>query len=186
MADINKALVFVFKLEYGNDPDKALEQVQGENFLTYKGLQERDDTDFAGWKKIHDALSLFSGDKQRAGNFLEADFALQKTVIEYYKTRYWDKIRGDEISAQHTADEMMVAAVLYSPIPAIRMAQEIVGVKNDGIIGAKTIEALNNFDASLFDKLFDEKEIARAEMLASRNPRLAWAVKGWTNRARAV
>lgn len=56
MSDINKALVFVFKLEYNNNPDKALEQVQGEDFLTYKGLQERDDTDFAGWKKIHDAL----------------------------------------------------------------------------------------------------------------------------------
>ena len=186
MASIKESLKFVFELEYGNNPKKALEKVQGENFLTYKGLQERDDADFAGWSKIHSALELFTGDKEKAGNFLEADFALQKTVTEYYKKHYWDKIRGDEIAAQHTADEMMVAAVLYSPIPAIRMAQEVVGVKNDGIIGAKTIEALNNFDASIFDKLFDEKEIERAEMLASRNPRLAWAVKGWTNRARAV
>jgi murein L,D-transpeptidase YcbB/YkuD len=186
MANIKESLKFVFKLEYGNNPKKALEKVQGENFLTYKGLQERDDADFAGWGKIHSALELFVGDKARAGEYLESDYTLQKTVEEYYKLRYWNAIRGDEITSQHTADEMLVAAVLYSPNPAIRMAQSVIGVKADGIFGVKTLEALNGFDTSIFDKLFDEKEIERAEMLADRNPRLAWAVKGWTNRARAV
>lgn len=73
-------------------------------------------------------FSLFSGDKAESRKLLEADLC-SKTVVEYYKKHYWDKIRGDEIAAQHTADEMMVAAVLYSPVPAIRMAQEIVGGK---------------------------------------------------------
>jgi lysozyme family protein len=185
MADVNNSLNQVLRLEYGNNPKKALEKVQGESFLTYKGLQEKDDTAFPLWGKIHSTLEQCNGDKAAAGMLLETDYTLQKTVVEFFKSHYWDAIRGDEIAPQHTADEMMVAAVLYSAIPAIRMAQSVIGVKADGILGPKTLEALNNFDASIFDKLYDVEEVERAEMLG-RSPRLAWAVNGWVNRAKEV
>jgi murein L,D-transpeptidase YcbB/YkuD len=186
MADINKSLVYLFECEYGNIAAHALERAAGESFLTYKGLQERDDADFAGWAKIHAALDMYGGDKKMAGVYLESDYALYKTVVEYYKTHYWDKCRLDEVTNQHIADEIFIAAVLYSPLPAIKMAQRVVGVADDGIIGEKTLAALNSFDATVFDKVYDNEEIHRAELLCAKNPKLAINYRGWVARARAV
>lgn len=186
MTNINEALTHLFGCEYGNVVAHALERAPGESFLTYKGLQERDDIDFGGWSIIRATFAAHNEEFSTTSLELEKDVRLQELVAAYYKSRYWDKCRLDEVTNQHTADEIFIAAVLYSPLPAIKMAQRVIGVDDDGIIGAKTLDALNNFDATIFDKVYDNEEIHRAEMLCERNPKLAINLKGWVARARAV
>lgn len=186
MPSINEALTHLFGCEYSNIAAHALERAQGESFLTYKGLQERDDADFGGWAIIRATLAAHNGNLADASLELEKDIRLQSMVAAYYKAKYWDECRLDEVVNQHTADEIFIAAVLYSPVPAIKMAQRVVGVDDDGIIGKVTLAALNNFDASIFDKVYDNEEIHRAEMLCEKNPKLAINYKGWVARARAV
>ena len=186
MANINEAMTHVFQCEYGNNVSLALEQCEGEAFLTYKGLQERDDADFGGWGKIHSAIVSNYDNKAHAAQFLESDYILQKMVIEYYKTHYCDKARLDEVVNQHTADEIMVAGVLFGMPNAVKIAQRVVGVVDDGVVGDKTLAALNAFDATIFDKAYDDGEIERDKMLIAKNPKLAINFKGWVARARAV
>lgn len=186
MAFIKLSIPYLYECEFNNIISHALERAPGESFLTYKGLQERDDEDFGGWSLIRATLAAHNGEFSVTSIELEKDERLQNMVAAYYKVKYWDKCRLDEVISQHTADEIFIAAVLYSPVPAIKMAQRVVGVADDGIIGAKTLMALNNFNASIFDKVYDNEEIHRADMLCKKNPKLAINYRGWVGRARAV
>lgn len=184
MADINKSIPPLMYLEYISSGGSPLEKVVGENFLTYKGLQQRDDTDFVGWSKINVTVAECNGNLDKASKLLETDYTLQKMVAEYYKLKYWDKCRLDEVQAQHTADEIFVAAVLYHPTNAIKMAQSVIGVVTDGIIGKQTLSALNAYSPTLFDKEFDLKEKARNAQIVAINPAKYQKYKnGWDGRA---
>lgn len=98
-----------------------------------------------------------------------------------YKKYYWDAIGGDYINSQAIADILVNWAWgswVYTPSVTI---QSIVGTSQDGIIGKKTIEAINkgnqqdiyeklkNANIDFFDKL-------------SKNPKYAANRRGWFNR----
>jgi lysozyme family protein len=186
MADINKSLPILFDLEYGNRPRAALEQVVGEDFLTYKGITERFHPMFAGWSKIHTTLAMTGGDMARAGELLETDATLARMVAEHYHNEFWGKARLDEVAEQHKADEIFTAMVLNGAANGIKFAQRVVGVADDGVFGDKTLAAVNAFDGAIFDKLYDEQEMARHEALAANNPKFKQYLSGWKNRDRMV
>ena len=49
MADFKEGLKLVYKVEYNNDPKKALHQVKGETFITYKGINRKAWPKWEGW-----------------------------------------------------------------------------------------------------------------------------------------
>jgi len=129
MANFDLSFPIVCDLEYSNIVTKALEQVSGESFLTYKGLQERDDPDFKGWPYIYETLIAVSNDKRKASVNLELNHILQNMVKDYYKTRYWNPAKLDQITCQHSADEIFTAGVLNGVKNGIKFAQRVVGVE---------------------------------------------------------
>ena len=63
-------------------------------------------------------------------------------VEPLYKRKYWDAVEGDRLPAG--VDLMTFdAAVNSGPVRARRWLQEAAGVKQDGVIGPKTLAALN-------------------------------------------
>ena len=62
--------------------------------------------------------------------------------LDIYKTMYWDKIKGDAFQSQSVAN-LMVDWFWMSGIIAIKRLQLIVGTKQDGIVGAKTLAAVH-------------------------------------------
>ena len=103
MADIRNSLPILFDLEYDNNPKLALEQVPGEDFLTYKGITKKYHPDWKGWDGILNLLDTNKGDKKKTGQILEADPLIQGYVFQHYKLEFWDKARLDEIESQHKA-----------------------------------------------------------------------------------
>lgn len=94
-----------------------------------------------------------------------------------YKIGYWDKIKGDQIKCQQVAELLFDFAVNSGVVQASKTIQRIVGVKEDGIIGPMTINAINSKDGKW---LFDELKKAREQFYLSLNkPRF---IKGWLNR----
>ena len=69
---------------------------------------------------------------------------------------------------------------------AIRLAQIVSGAVADGIVGPKTIEAINRCDEKVFDAKYDAEEIKYYEAIVSNNPSKNIFMKGWRNRALAV
>lgn len=179
MADFKKALKKLFEVEFGNNPKLALHKVEGDSGgLTYKGIARNKNKDWGGWAII-DA-------HQGKPEDLENNKPLQDLVEQFYKKRYWLAIRGQDIQNQEVAENIFLFGVNAGVYTAIKQAQKIVGVKEDGIIGTNTIKAINNFDPKEFCQRYTALEKEFYRKLVNKNPALAKFLKGWENRAEVV
>ena len=111
------------------------------------------------------------------------DYPPLKDITKYqasliYRDLYWDEVRGDELPP---GVSLMVfdSAVHAGPSRAIKWLQRAVGEKSDGIIGPKTLRAVN-WPNRFSYRVLVVAEIAKDRlMLARKNETF---VKGWFNR----
>lgn len=97
------------------------------------------------------------------------------------KKNYWDRWKADTIKNQSIAD-ILVDFVWGSGKWGIVIPQQILGVTADGVVGTKTIEALNNANqAELFKKIWDRR-LKFLKDIIKNNPSQVRFIKGWTNR----
>lgn len=98
------------------------------------------------------------------------------------KTMYWDKWQGDKINSQSIAN-LLVDWVWTSGKYGIIFPQRVLGVKDDGIVGPKTIEAINKYpnQKELFQKFWDRRK-KHFEAIANSSPANKKFLKGWLNR----
>lgn len=97
------------------------------------------------------------------------------------KTLFWNQWQADRISNQSLA-ELLVDWVWGSGGKSIRAAQKIIGVQADGIVGEKTISAINGANPKL---LFSKLHVGRVEYannIVKRNPSQKIWLRGWLNR----
>ncbi len=98
----------------------------------------------------------------------------------YYNTfyRHLEGIEDDDI--RWVIFDFAVTAGMAT---AVKIAQAIVGVAADGLLGQKTISALNQTDPNLFVCLYLLARIKHYLDLANSNPeRYARFLRGWLNR----
>lgn len=101
---------------------------------------------------------------------------MQNCAKEFYTKEFWYKIKGDFITEQKVAENLFDFYVNAGK-NAIKAIQRIVGVADDGIFGAKTLEAVQNYNGNLNEALVN----ARIKYYKSLNkPDFE---KGWINRA---
>ena len=148
MADVNKLLPYILKWEGGfvNDPADA-------GGATNKGVT------IGTWKQV-------GYDKNGDGKIDVADLKLitDDDVLNcVLKPHYWDRWKADIIFSQKIAN-ILVDWVWGSGVHGIRIPQRLLGVVQDGIVGAKTLSAVNAADP---DMLFERVFSARVEYLHS-------------------
>ena len=105
---------------------------------------------------------------------------------EIYKKDYWDRIQGDNIPDQFIANLLLDSAVNLGVKKAVKLAQEILGVKVDGILGKETMYMLKLYDPYL---LFNKYKLSRINYyteLCNRNHNLKKYLLGWINRVLKV
>ena len=94
---------------------------------------------------------------------------------------YWKLYKGDEINNQSLA-ELMIDWGINSGIGGIRKAQEVAGVKPDGIVGPKTIAAFNSADQQeLFQRIWNARHQYYINIV-KRSPAKKVFMNGWMNR----
>jgi len=109
--------------------------------------------------------------------------SLTPMVREFYRTEFWDKMRGNEISNQDVANTIFNFGVNAGMGMAVKLAQLVVGATPDGGIGAKTIERLNQIpDGQRFKEQYALAKIARYVEICNKNPVQVKFLKGWLNR----
>ena len=98
-------------------------------------------------------------------------------------TMFWNKWKADTIEDQTIAN-MAVDWVWHSGASTIKKIQALLGVTADGIVGPKTISALNN-DDNIKNKIYQSRK-SFFEGIVNRNPSQKKWLKGWMNRLNSV
>ena len=175
-----KILEMIKDVEFSNDNTKLLHKNDGENGLTYFGIYESAHPTWYGWNIIKRYLSNVP-DLKKCSVVLSNVSDLNELVKQFYKKEFFDKMKLELVKSEHKQIELMCFAINVGVNPCIKKLQELLGVKIDGVIGSKTISALNDYNEVLFDKLFDLEEIEYYESL--NKERFKKFVNGWKNRS---
>lgn len=164
MADMNKLIPFIFKWEGG-----------WSNHKNDKGGATNMGVTIATWKK-------HGCDKNRDGVIDVKDLKLitKEDAIRILRI-YWNKWKADQINNQSIAN-ILVDWVWGSGANGIKIPQRILGVKQDGIVGPKTIETINKYEQkTLFDKIHKAREQYFRDICRRDSTQYVF-LNGWLNR----
>lgn len=100
---------------------------------------------------------------------------------QVYKRRFWDRMQGDKIESQHIAN-ILFDGFVNCGFNGIRIMQRILHLKEDGVVGPKTLSAINcAHEVTLYESYKQERMNYYVE-LADKKPALNVFLKGWLNR----
>ena len=185
MADIKKVMDILYKVEFSS-PKDVLEKNPTEDGWTFMGIYQKANPDLDLWKVVRQKMQQYNDDMELVGSMLYDNKLVRDGVEAFYKKEFWDRMKLDQIENQHVANEIMIFGVNAGTKAAIKLAQRAAGVAQDGVIGPKTIKALNNVDEDVFSLVYDQLEQEHYEKLVYANPKLKIYAKGWKNRSEVV
>lgn len=164
MADYKTLRPFILSWEGGfvNDPDDL-------GGATNKGVTLNA---FKAWRK---SQGMATPTVQDLKNITDAEWD------GVFKASYWDRWRADGIRDQSLAN-ILVDWLWCSGSYGVRIPQSVLGVAVDGVVGAKTLAALNAQPPSVFfERLKREREDFIGRICRSRPANRKYR-KGWLNR----
>lgn len=99
-----------------------------------------------------------------------------------FKEGFWDKCKADDINNQSVA-ELIVDWSWASGAAGRKLVQQVLGVKQDGIFGPVTLNAINNYpnQHELFDKLWNRRKQHFLDIVKT-TPYKQKFLQGWLNR----
>ena len=171
MADFEKHLPTLLKKEGGYVLTNYSTDTGGQ---TYAGISRRFNPAWEGWTII-DGVEPY--------NFRK----LQELVASLYKKNYWDRVKCNDISSDKIAEILFANAVLTGIKSSSKQIQRICKVGIDGIIGKKTVKAINNLtNTPIKEELLIYKltlsSIQKYLDIVNRNKAQLPNLIGWINR----
>lgn len=150
---------------------------------TYGGIAQNI---FPKWEGFTWLMSWISrnGEPRWNQQFKELDPLVTKFFTDLWYKNQFDKLRSQEIADiffDWFVNTIKVYAQTGSSVP-VKEVQKIIGVTADGVMGPKTVNAIN---AQNQDRLFDAIKSARKnfyERLVRQNASLAEFLPGWLSR----
>lgn len=181
MADFTKAYRKMKSAEYSGKEYKFLHFLNDEKGYTCGGIYQGANPTALDWNLIDRVVKEVKNIK-RVSVWLHYDRDMNMRIFNYFKKHYWDISRLDEIQHQKVAEEIFMASVLFNPVRAVKMAQKIAQVKEDGILGKYSLKGINNVALRHFDEVYDILESKLAETVAYKYNKEHY-LDGWKNRA---
>ena len=164
MADYRKLKPFILRWEGGYINDQAdlgKQTNKGVTLSTYRSVFGKNKT-VSDLKKITDEQWEF-----------------------IFKKFYWDKWKADDIKDQNVAN-ILVDWLWCSGSYGIKIPQRVLGVYVDGIVGSKTIAAINARDGrELFDTIKQERKDF-IDRICQTRPQNRKFKNGWMNRINSL
>ncbi len=188
MANIEKLIPHILLWENG------IKQLSGETLRdTFKRASKEGvivkATDKGGPTFVGVTLSTFKDWRRRQGKPIPTQADLGRLSYEEWvailKYVFWDPCKADEIHNQSIAN-MLVDWRWVNGNQAIRDAQFVLGLVTDGIVGPKTLTALNSTPvSSVFSRLRIARENAYRRIVRNR-PSQQIFLNGWLNRTNDI
>lgn len=183
MADIERLIPHILKWE-ASTSDPKLSNVQLFNNARARGFVN-DPDDAGGATMIGVTLKTYT-DYRKRKNLPKPTVKDLKAIPyeewkEILKSMYWDRFKADQIENQSIAN-LCVDWLYMSGVYAIKNTQQCLKLVNDGIVGAKTVAALNADDPStVFKKIWKKRRDFYYGIVANR-PTQQKFLRGWLNR----
>ena len=172
MAEIKKFEPFILRWEGG---------AKYTNKKSDKGGATKYGITIATWRTV-------GYDKNGDGKIDEKDVKLidEEDFKKVLKRNFWDKWKADQIKNQKIA-EFLVDWLWNSGKWGIIKPQQLLGVTADGIVGAKTLAAVNNYpnQRKLFESLKNARK-AYIDKVIKNDPSQIVNKKGWLNRINSI
>lgn len=105
--------------------------------------------------------------------------------LDILRTMYWDRWKADEIESQGVA-EMLVDWVWASGKYGITIPQKVLGVGVDGMVGKKTLAAVNGADAAVLFARLRAERVAYIDRICTARPVNRKYRRGWLRRIDAI
>lgn len=169
-------------------PEEALPMATLQIALVYVLANEGtafvdDPADHGGMTRYGVTLNTLSQYLGRTATEADVRNLSMQTVADIYGRYYWTPIKGQSIQSQAVATALLDIAVLCGPSAATRMLQSALGCTPDGVMGPKTLAAINQ--ASPADALqgLSLKACSYFSAIALRDATQAKFLPGWQMRA---
>lgn len=122
-------------------------------------------------------------DKDGDGDIDVQDLKLitEEDATNIMRNNYWNRWKADEIHNQAIAN-LLVDWVWASGRYGITIPQQVLGVKADGIVGPKTIAAVNSEHPGVLFLALKERRKKYIQQLVKNNPEQKVFINGWLRR----
>lgn len=151
-----------------------------ENLLTHEGEYINHSNDPGGKTKF--------GISAKSYPYLEIENLTKEQAIDIYYRDWWQKYRYDRIKDEDLAIKILDSSVNIGPESAHKLIQRslrAVGIylKVDGILGAKSLAAINEVNATALIAAIRVELTYHYKYLILKNPSLKVFELGWFRRA---
>lgn len=183
MARIESIVPFILKWETGTT-GIGLTNEQLFEKAKLKGFAN-DPDDLGGATMCGVTLATFTEYCRRKGyprpTIVRLKAITYKEWLEILKTMFWDKWKADQINNESIA-LILVDWVWGSGKYGITIPQKAIGVTADGIVGPKTVAAVNAKDPKQLFDLIRKERLAYIERICRSRPTNLKYKRGWLNR----
>lgn len=100
--------------------------------------------------------------------------------LDILKGGAWDRWQADRIESQSVAE--MLADWSWTSGGAVQAAQGVLGVRQDGIVGPKTLAAINSRSPLPLWASLKQRRLLYYQRIVELNPSQRKFLRGWTNR----
>ena len=183
MATIDKYIPIVLRWE-ASTAMKSSESLEAAFERAKKKGFANDPSDPGGATMIGVTLSTYKTYCKRNGMKTPTVNDLKNIKYKIWRdilhTMYWGKWKADTIEDQNVANMLVDWVWMSGANIGIKRPQKLLGVTQDGIVGPKTIAAVNNTQGFL-KVLYDARK-SHFENIVKSRPASAKFLKGWMNR----
>lgn len=176
MTNFEKALELTLKKEGGIRETNTKHDRGG---FTFSGISRKKNPHWKGWKYF-----------DKWGEWKNFDEADKKTVLslmkDFYKHEFWDVLRLDKVKSGWVAYCIFDFAVTSGQGNAAKLAQRTAQAGVDGIVGSKTLEAINKCVRDDFVVSFCFGRVVFYSAIVKRDASQARFMVGWAKRSAEV